>query len=263
MPRQARLHGETGVYHILFQGPPGRPPFWEAADRSAFADLIREKRSGGEYFLYAYCILPDRAQFVIREGRAGLERITKRLGISYARYYQRKYSWQGKVFHDRFKSQPLKDDGMLRAAIRYVHGLNGANALSSVGLYRDLLEGMLVLPGIFSLFEGEADPFAAAAELAEPAEAAAGDCFLTVPDPFALQEAEAAARWRMQQFLAERQMTMLQLKQRQCRQERRQILELLADDERLSGRHLARITGLNRETVRLELNEILNGERNA
>ncbi len=264
MPRQARQHGETGLYHVLFQGPPGRPPFWEAADRAFFVELMKAKRSGGEFFLYAYCVLPDQVQILLREGRAGLERITKRLGIAYAAYYQKKYAWSGKVFHDRYKSQPLADEARLRAAIKYIHALAAdEQALSSAALYRDLLQGMLVLPEIFSLLETADDPFAAAAELAQASEQNAGDCFLSVPDPFALQEAEAAARWRMHQFLSERKLTQEELGQRRWRQERKQILTLLAEDERLSGRHLARITGLNRETVRIMLGEIQARERDA
>lgn len=262
MPRKARQHGESGLYHILFQGPPGRPPFWEAEDRDFFAALLQEKRSGGEYFLYAYAILPDRAHFLLREGRAKLERITKRLGITYAAYYQKKYAWNGKVFHDRYKSVALEDEAALEKAIRCVHAF-GKKSLSSAAFYQDLLQGMLSLPEIFSLLEKAGDPFSAAEELAEPTQKAEAEDFLQVKDPFALQEAEAAAIWRLNEFLQEHDLNKEELGKRAQRQQRREILALLAEDDRLSGRHLARITGLNRETVRLTLGEILPRERNA
>lgn len=260
MPRKARQHGESGFYHILFQGPSGRPPFWEKEDRDFFASLLQEKRSGGEYLLYAYAVLPDRTHFLLKEGRANLERITKRLGITYAAYYQKKYAFSGKVFYDRYKSLPLKDEVALKKAIRCVHAL-GLEGLSSAPLYRDLLQGMLDLPEIFSLLESSADPFSAAEALLKPLAQDEAQTFLQVADPHALQEAEAAALWRLDEFLKQHRLDKAELAKRGQRQRRIELLALLKEDERLSGRHLAKLTGLNRETVRLLLGEIMHGER--
>ncbi len=260
MPRKARQHGESGFYHILFQGVPGRPPFGEKEERDFFAALLQEKRSGGEYFLYAYAVLPDCAHFLLKEGLANLERITKRLGISYAAYYQKKYDFNGRVFYDRYKSLALKDEDALKKAIRCVH-LLGREALSSAFLYRDLLQGMLTLPEIFSLFENSSDPFSAAEKLLEPLTQDEAQAFLRITDPEARQAAEDAALCRLNGFLKEHRLEKAELAKRGQRQRRIELLALLGQDERLSGRQLAKLTGLNRETVRLLLAEIMHGER--
>jgi len=45
----------------------------------------------------------------------------KRLGISYAYWYNRKYERIGHVFQDRFKSEFIEDDAYLLTVIRYIH----------------------------------------------------------------------------------------------------------------------------------------------
>ena len=45
----------------------------------------------------------------------------KRIGISYAWWYNWKYGRVGHLFQDRFKSESIKDDNQLLSVIRYIH----------------------------------------------------------------------------------------------------------------------------------------------
>ncbi|WP_152554768.1 hypothetical protein [Metabacillus indicus] len=45
----------------------------------------------------------------------------KRLGISYAKYYNWKYRTSGHLFQDRFKSENIENSHYLLTATRYIH----------------------------------------------------------------------------------------------------------------------------------------------
>lgn len=45
----------------------------------------------------------------------------KRIGISYAYYFNKKYNRIGHVFQDRFKSEPVEDERYLLSVLRYIH----------------------------------------------------------------------------------------------------------------------------------------------
>jgi hypothetical protein len=45
----------------------------------------------------------------------------KRIGISFASYYNWKYSIRGHLFQDRFRSENVETDQYLRTVVRYIH----------------------------------------------------------------------------------------------------------------------------------------------
>jgi len=45
----------------------------------------------------------------------------KKLGISYAYWYNWKYKRSGYLFQDRYKSEPVEDDAYLLTVFRYIH----------------------------------------------------------------------------------------------------------------------------------------------
>jgi len=47
--------------------------------------------------------------------------VMKRLGASYAYWYNLKHEHTGHVFQDRFKSEAVEDDSYLMTVIRYIH----------------------------------------------------------------------------------------------------------------------------------------------
>ena len=47
--------------------------------------------------------------------------VVKRIGVSYAQYYNKKYLHFGHLFQDRFKSQPVNDNAYFFTLLRYIH----------------------------------------------------------------------------------------------------------------------------------------------
>ncbi|RYD04945.1 hypothetical protein N752_12215 [Desulforamulus aquiferis] len=121
MPRVARILNDKQVYHIMLRGNNKESIFKNDADKERLIEVLKHKKELGEYFLYAYSIMDNHIHLVLKEGYDSLSRTMKRVGISYAQYFNKKYKRVGHVFQDRYKSENIDTESYLLAAIRYVH----------------------------------------------------------------------------------------------------------------------------------------------
>ena len=131
MPRQARKKSATGIYHVMLRGINRSTIFHEDEDRIRFLRNIKDSMTLGDEqaegatkitpaILHAYCLMDNHAHLLLQEGSGTLSEIMKRIGIRYASYYKWKYQSTGHVFQDRFRSQPVEDDGYFLAVFRYI-----------------------------------------------------------------------------------------------------------------------------------------------
>ena len=121
MPRTQRKQIETGVYHIMLRGNERKNIFSDEEDKQRMIDTLIKLHNEGGFKLYAYCIMDNHLHFAVEEETEGIARIVKRVGTSYAYYYNFKHQRVGHVFQDRFKSEGIKDDAQLLEVIRYIH----------------------------------------------------------------------------------------------------------------------------------------------
>ena len=121
MPRSTRELSSTGVYHIMMRGNEKRNIFIDDKDRERFLKIINSKNINGEYEIFGYCLMNNHIHLIIKESTMGISKIIKRINISYAQYFNKKYNRIGHVFQDRFKSEAIEDDNYLLCAIRYIH----------------------------------------------------------------------------------------------------------------------------------------------
>lgn len=103
MARTGRQKSESGVYHVLLRGVDKL--FLDDADYAEFRERC------GEYFssevkLLAFLLMPNRVHLLIDAGERDLSVAVKPLCTSYARYFNRTYALDGKLFYDRYKSVP-------------------------------------------------------------------------------------------------------------------------------------------------------------
>ena len=120
MPRTARKKTETGIYHIMLRGTDRRLLFTDDEDCDRFIDTLKRVKEISKFQLYAYCLMGNHVHLVLREGDEPLELVFKRLGASYAYYYNWKYQLQGHLFQDRFRSEPINDDAYVMDVLRYI-----------------------------------------------------------------------------------------------------------------------------------------------
>ncbi|MEA4925836.1 MAG: transposase [Syntrophomonadaceae bacterium] len=121
MPRIAREYSGTGIYHIIVRGINRQTIFFEENDYHRYLETIERFTSDGEATVLGYCLMSNHVHLLIQENRTSISKIMKKIGTSYAYWYNRKYERTGHVFQDRFKSENIEDDSYLLTVIRYIH----------------------------------------------------------------------------------------------------------------------------------------------
>ena len=142
MPRQARQASGTGIYHVMMRGINHQNIFEEQEDYYQFLntlDLMAQSYesdgtpAGRNYILYAYCLMSNHIHLLIREREdtigMAIKRIAssyvyyynKRIASSYVYYYNHKYSRDGHLFRERYKSEPVNDMAYFVTLLRYIH----------------------------------------------------------------------------------------------------------------------------------------------
>lgn len=121
MTRSARKKSETGIYHIIVRGINRQEIFHDEEDRKRYLEILAriKKVSGCE--IYAYVLMDNHVHLVIKEKNESIGQIMKRVGTSYAYWYNQKYERIGHVFQDRYKSECIEDDQYLVTVVRYIH----------------------------------------------------------------------------------------------------------------------------------------------
>ena len=116
MARSGREKSKSGVYHAILRGREGL--FFDDMDYGEFLQTAHRYFDNKKTRLYAYSLEPNKIHIVFYCPEINL--VMKPLCTSYARYINRKYSKSGRLFFDRFISEPV-EDGYLEEVIRFVN----------------------------------------------------------------------------------------------------------------------------------------------
>lgn len=114
MAREARKLSPVGLYIVSLGG---EKIFIDDEDRRAFKETAEKFFSDGGA-VYGYFLGENRAEMVVKEGSRGISLIMKSITISYARYFNKAHSTNGKLFTGRFKSTPLESEAETDSAIK-------------------------------------------------------------------------------------------------------------------------------------------------
>jgi REP element-mobilizing transposase RayT len=121
MPRQAREKCESGIYHIILRGINRQSIFHDDADYQKFLDIVDRIKGPDRFMIYGFCLMGNHVHLLLHELKDKTATIMKRVGVSYAKWYNKKYDRVGHVFQDRYKSEAVEDDGYLINLLRYIH----------------------------------------------------------------------------------------------------------------------------------------------
>lgn len=121
MPRYARKHSSTFTYHIMLRGNEGKKLFLDDDDKNRFVDTLRRMKEHEEYEIYTYCLMDNHVHLLISEKKDSISRSMKRICVSYAYYFNKKYSRTGHLFQDRYRSEVIDGESYLLTASRYIH----------------------------------------------------------------------------------------------------------------------------------------------
>lgn len=120
MSRSSRIKAASGIYHIMLRGMDGRNIFSDDEDCKHFLSILKCTKEKSEFDLYAWCLMGNHVHLLIREGAEPIEKIFKRLGVSYVRYYNKKYNLRGHLFQDRFRSEAVDTQEYFLDCLRYI-----------------------------------------------------------------------------------------------------------------------------------------------
>lgn len=120
MPRQARKKSKTGIYHIILRGINRQILFEDDEDKEKFIDILKQYKQKSGYKVLGYCLMDNHVHLLIQEGKEALNNSMKRIGVSYVYWYNWKYKRTGHLFQDRYKSEPVEDDGYLLTVLWYI-----------------------------------------------------------------------------------------------------------------------------------------------
>lgn len=137
MPRKARIQSTTGIYHIMMRGINQQQIFYEESDYNKFINLLQDNKEKCEYELFAFCLMGNHIHLLIKEGPIKIDSIIKRIGSSFAYWYNLRYQRTGHIFQDRFKSEPIETNEYFLTVYRYIlHNPVKANLCSSPFTYK-------------------------------------------------------------------------------------------------------------------------------
>lgn len=130
MPRHARKKSCTGMYHVMLRGVNRQDLFHDDDDRYKFIDALMQivmptddNGNPVESYctIFAWCLMSNHIHLLIQEKTEPIGDTIKRVTVSYAYYYNRKYGRESTLFHDRFRSEPCNDYAYFWRLIRYIH----------------------------------------------------------------------------------------------------------------------------------------------
>lgn len=113
MAREARKISKSGNYYVVLKGD---ELFVTKADKEHFVEILERNFETGK--VYGYELLKDEIRLVVKEGEKGISLTMKPITTSYARYFNRTHNKEGKLFKDRFKSEPLETQEEIDDAIK-------------------------------------------------------------------------------------------------------------------------------------------------
>jgi putative transposase len=121
MPRVARDRSKSGIYHIILRGANRQEIFHDDQDCVRFLETLDKYKKKGNMKLYGWCLMGNHIHLLLAEGSEDISLTMKRIGVSYAWYYNWKYKTTGHLFQDRYRSEKVENDEYLLTAIRYIH----------------------------------------------------------------------------------------------------------------------------------------------
>lgn len=125
MARKGRTASKLGIYHVLLRGV--NMLFDSENDYAEFYGILKKYTGEKSFRLLSYVLLKNRVHMVIDTLGEDIGKVLKPVCTSYARYFNRVHGGIGKLFYDRFKSEPIDSQEELKAVVAFVNAVSVRN----------------------------------------------------------------------------------------------------------------------------------------
>lgn len=120
MARIARIVVPGYPHHVTQRGNRRQPTFFCSGDYRAYMRFIARAKSAAGLSIWAYCLMPNHVHLVaVPKHEDSLARLFGEAHRKYTRRINRRKSWCGHLWQERFHSCPMDEEHLL-AAVRYV-----------------------------------------------------------------------------------------------------------------------------------------------
>jgi len=120
MSRNARQKSESGIYHIIVRGVNRQDIFHDDEDMQKYLETIARMKKEDRFELYGFCLMTNHVHTLVQEREEEISRVMRRIGTSYAMWYNSKYDRVGHLFQGRYRSEGVDGDAYLLTVIRYI-----------------------------------------------------------------------------------------------------------------------------------------------
>ncbi|MBQ6517401.1 MAG: transposase [Anaerolineaceae bacterium] len=241
MPGKPRQYSESGYMHLTVRGNGKQILFEEDSDYFCYIHLMKKFSLETHVVICAYCLMENHVHMLVYDSEKKVSVFMRKLDVSYAGYYNRKYDRNGHLFQGRFGSKAINDENYLLTVFRYIlnnprkAGICDAASYpwSSYNHYGN--PGSFVDTKIIQELLGdrkEYEEFIAAKYEDEPE----------------LEEKKHDDTWALEIILEDLQVESGTQLQSYTSEKRKAAIQLLKE-KGLSVRQIERLTGINRNTI--------------
>ena len=121
MARKPRLCVSDGIHLVTAKVIDSRVLFRDFTDKDKFIDLLNKYLAETGFDLLGIAFYPQHYEIALRLNDRPMKDLFQRFHSDYARYYNKKHSFEGYLFQGRPKSIPVEDGPYAQLLIAYLH----------------------------------------------------------------------------------------------------------------------------------------------
>jgi len=167
MTRPLRRNVGGAIYYISLQGDNYNKFFIDKKDYLKYLALLTKYKGRYGYKLYAFLLIPDQIQLVVKTPFPNLSKIMHSIDTTYTMYFNKRHNRKGHLFRERYKSLIVNMKAHLLDITKYIHlcplmsGLSESLEGYPWSSYSFIAEGygpgLIDREGILNLLDGDVD----------------------------------------------------------------------------------------------------------
>lgn len=121
MPKKKRIWYPGAMYHIMSRGNRKKELFRGKIDYKYYLKILKLVKVDYPFSLSSYCLMRNHVHLQLKTKEVEIWKIMRKINLSYAKYFNKKYNLTGHVFQGRYKSKLIVDAAYDIGLSRYIH----------------------------------------------------------------------------------------------------------------------------------------------